>query len=70
MSTFHVGSNDKTILQVDGDGVSLAAIKALSERVRELEARNRSLEDQLAAIRARLPRAHRADENRRPSGAP
>ena len=70
MSTFHVGSNDKTILQVDGDGVSLAAIKALSQRVKELEARNRSLEEQVSALRAGLPRSHRAGETRRPSGAP
>ena len=70
MSTFHVGSNDKTILQVDGDGVSLAAIKALSQRVKELEARNRSLEDQVSSLRARFPHSHRGDENRRPSAAP
>jgi len=70
MSTFHVGSNDKTILQVDGDGVSLAAIKALSQRVKELEARNRSLEHQVSALRAGLPRSHRGGETRRPSGAP
>ena len=66
MSTFHVGSNDKTILQVDGD----AAIKALSQRFKELEARNRSLEDQVSALRAGLPRSHRGAETRRPSGAP
>jgi hypothetical protein len=70
MSTFHVGSNDKTILQVDGDGVSLAAIKALSQRVKELEVRNRSLEDQVSALRAGLPRSHRGGETRRRSGAP
>jgi hypothetical protein len=70
MSTFHVGSNDKTILQVDGDGVSLAAIKALSQRVKELEARNRSLEDQVSSLRARSPYSHRGDEKHRPSGAP
>jgi hypothetical protein len=70
MSTFHVGSNDKTILQVDGDGVSLAAIKALSQRVKELEARDKALQEQLAAVRARLPRSHRTDEKHRPSGAP
>ena len=64
MSTFHVGSNDKTILQVDGDGVSLAAIKALSQRVKELEARNRSLEAQVSALRAGLPRSHRGAETR------
>jgi len=70
MSTFHVGSNDTTILQVDGDGVSLAAIKALSQRVRELEARNRSLEEPVSSLRARFPHSHRGDENHRPSVAP
>jgi hypothetical protein len=70
MSAFHLGSNDKTILQVDGDGVSLAAIKALSQRVKDLEVRNRSLEDQVSALRAQLPRSHRSGENHRPSAAP
>lgn len=70
MSTFHVGSNDRTILQVDGDGVSLAAIKALSQRVRDLETRNRSLEEQLAVLRTRLLRSRRTDEHQRPSTVP
>ena len=70
MSTFHVGSSDKTISPVDGNGIFLAAIKALSQRVKELEARNRSLEDQVSALRAGLPRSHRGGETRRPSGAP
>lgn len=62
MSTFHVGSNDKTILQVDGDGVSLAAIKALSQRLQDLEARNRALEDQVSQLRARLSRSRGGDQ--------
>jgi hypothetical protein len=70
MSAFHLGSNDKTILQVDGDGVSLAAIKALSQRVKDLEARNRSLEDRVSALRARLSQPHRGDETHHPAGAP
>jgi hypothetical protein len=69
MSTFHVGSNDKTILQVDGDGVSLAAIKALSQRLKDLETRNESLEAQVSDLRARLSRSRRGVENRRPSEA-
>jgi hypothetical protein len=60
MSTFHVGSNDKTILQVDGDGVSLAAIKALNQRLKDLEARNRALEGQVSDLRARLSRSRGA----------
>jgi hypothetical protein len=67
-STFHVGSNDKTILQVDGDGVSLAAIKALSQRLKDLEARNESLETQVSELRTRSSRSRRGDENRQPSG--
>jgi hypothetical protein len=70
MSAFHLGSNDKTILQVDGDGVSLAAIKALSQRVKDLEARNRSLEDRVSTLRARLSEPHRDDEGHRPAGGP
>jgi Chaperone of endosialidase len=69
MSTFHVGSNDKTILQVDGDGVSLAAIKALSQRLKDLEARNELLETQVSELRARQSRSRHGDDNRRPSGA-
>jgi hypothetical protein len=66
MSTFHVGSNDKTILQVDGDGVSLAAIKALNQRVKDLEARNKALEEELSALRTRVPRSRRAEKNQGP----
>jgi cell division protein FtsB len=69
MSTFHVGSNDKTILQVDGDGVSLAAIKALSQRLKDLEARNKSLEGQVSELRGRLSLSRRGDDDRHPSGA-
>ena len=67
MSTFHVGSNDKTILQVDGDGVSLAAIKALSQRLKDLEVRNKSLEAHVSELRGRSARASRGDESHRPS---
>ncbi len=68
MSSFHVGSNDKTILQVDGDGVSLAAIKALSQRLKDLEARNKSLEAQVSELSVRLSRSRRTAENRRAPG--
>jgi hypothetical protein len=69
MSTFHVGSNDKTILQVDGDGVSLAAIKALSQRLKDLEARNELLEAQVSELRSRQARSRHEDDNRHSSGA-
>jgi hypothetical protein len=52
-ATFNVGSSDRTILQVDGDGVALAAIQALRERVVQLEKRNAELARQVAALRAR-----------------
>jgi hypothetical protein len=55
MSTFHVGSNDKTILQVDGDGISL-------------EARNELLAAQVSELRARSSRSRRGDDNRHRSG--
>jgi hypothetical protein len=52
MSTFHVGSSDKTILQVDADGVALAAIQSLNEKVKRLEIQNAALSRQLDALRA------------------
>jgi hypothetical protein len=58
MATFHVGSSDKTILQVDADGVALAALQALTERVKKLERRNAALERELQELRAQ--RARRA----------
>lgn len=47
MATFEVGSSDRTILQVDADGVALAAIQALSERLERLEKENRALQERL-----------------------
>ena len=43
MATFGVGSSDRTILQVDADGVALAAIQALLRRMERLEAQNQEL---------------------------
>jgi hypothetical protein len=42
-AAFGVGENDTTITAIDGDGVSLAAIQALYERVLALEAENADL---------------------------
>lgn len=43
MATFGVGSSDRTILQVDADGVSFAAIQALNARLTALEEQNQKL---------------------------
>jgi hypothetical protein len=48
MSTFGIGSSDRTILQVDADGIALAAIQALNERLEKLERDNRALQERLA----------------------
>ena len=42
-AAFGLGASDRTIFQIDADGVQLAAIQALYERVRALEAQNRAL---------------------------
>jgi hypothetical protein len=49
-AAFGLGDSDRTILQVDADGVALAAIQALHQRLRELEAKNRKLEARLESL--------------------
>jgi hypothetical protein len=46
-AAFQVGSSDRTILQVDADGVAFAAIQALNARLEALEKRSRELEREL-----------------------
>jgi hypothetical protein len=58
MAAFRVGSDDKTILQVDADGVTFAALQALAERVKRLELQNVALSRQLEAMRGELAREH------------
>jgi len=53
-AAFDLGSTDKAIATVDADGVSLAAIKALTARTRDLDARNRSLRADNAALMTRI----------------
>src|SRR5262245_5854053 len=53
-AAFGVGSSDRTILQVDGDGVALAAIQALRERLIRLERQNAELERELKSLRAEI----------------
>ena len=57
MDSFHVGSSDKLIYQVDADGVSFAAIQALNRQVKRLEKQNEQLSAQLTALRAELRRS-------------
>jgi hypothetical protein len=52
-ATFGLGDSDKTILQVDADGVALVAIQALNDRVEKLAAEN-------AALKARVDELGRA----------
>ena len=58
--SFDVGSSDRTILQVDGDGVALAAIQALARRVEQLEQDNQRLQSTLEALRAAEQRQSKA----------
>ena len=59
MATFHVGSSDKLIYQVDADGVALAAIQALSRRVDRLTEENAGLQRDLARLRSEVARNRR-----------
>jgi hypothetical protein len=52
MEAFGVGSNDRTILQVDADGVAFAAIQALHAEVTRLASQNAELEKEIGALRA------------------
>ena len=49
---FDVGSDDKFIMQVDADGVALAAIKTLNDRVNRLARENVELRREIAKLRA------------------
>jgi hypothetical protein len=59
-ATFGLGDDDKVISTVDGDGVALAAAKALEARTAEQKARIEALERENAALRARLDRIEAA----------
>lgn len=52
--TFNVGSDDKTILQVDADGVVFAAIQQLDAEVKRLTRENAELRRQVDAVRAEI----------------
>jgi hypothetical protein len=53
-ATFGVGASEKLILQVDADGVALAAIQALNQKLERVERDNRELSAEVAALRARV----------------
>ena len=53
MATFNVGSSDRTILQVDADGVALSAIQALYQRVQRIEEENRVLRREVDLLRSK-----------------
>ena len=59
MATFHVGSSDKLIYQVDADGVAFAAIQALGRRVDRLTKENAGLQRDLARLRSEMARNRR-----------
>jgi hypothetical protein len=56
MATFDVGSSDRTILQVDADGVALASIQALHARLERIESENKELRSSIEALRAEVGR--------------
>ena len=64
IATFNVGSSDKAILQVDADGVALAAIQALHEELKELRQRNAALGREIEGMRTELARRSRAPNRR------
>jgi len=53
-AAFGVGENDTTISTVDADGVALAAIQGLYQRLQAAEAENAALQQQVDDLEARL----------------
>ena len=49
-AAFNVGADDKHIATVDADGVALAAIQGLNQKVEEKEAKISTLENRLAEL--------------------
>jgi cell division protein FtsB len=49
-AAFGLGASDRTILQVDGDGVALAAIQALTRKFENLAAENAQLRQRLRQL--------------------
>jgi trimeric autotransporter adhesin len=64
-AAFGLGTDDRSIVTIDADGVALAAIQGLNEKATELEvtvaklvSENRELRDRLDRLEASRPRAH------------
>jgi hypothetical protein len=79
-AAFGLGTDDKHIATVDADGVALAAIQGLNQKVEartwelvaksdDLEARSRKLEAENAALKARLEELERLLKTRLDAGA-
>jgi hypothetical protein len=57
-AAFGVGTDDKQIFTIDADGVSFAAIQALSRKLDSLSAAQRTLERENADLRTQLQHLH------------
>lgn len=55
-AAFGLGTNDKSIVTVDADGVALAAIQGVNEKVSSLEVESRALRAENRGLRERLDR--------------
>lgn len=49
-AAFGLGTDDRSIVTIDADGVALTAIQGLNEKVKELETTRGKLEDRLASL--------------------
>ena len=58
-AAFSVGSDDRHIATVDADGVALAAIQGLNQKLEETRADNAALRADNADLRARLEKLER-----------
>ena len=55
-AAFHLGGNDKTITSVDRDGIALAAIQGLNQRIEEVSAELNRRDAENVALKQRLER--------------
>jgi len=62
-AAFFPGRNDKTISTLEADGVALAAIQALNQKLEETRAENVALKARLAALEERLGNSIRKGTN-------
>jgi hypothetical protein len=58
-SAFGLGDNDKAIGSVDEDGVALAAIQGLNQKLNKVNVENDDLKAQLKALRAEIKELER-----------